>query len=136
MGKDEPFGGKIIILAGRFRQYLPVGPGSNRAQIVKNCINASTLWKHFHVFNLLENMRVRASGNAMLEANDTWTVYIGDGTSNDKNGLISIPQDMLYNIKPNKGKNNNKEENSMKEFSKMIFPEINIDITNLGWLHG
>ena len=47
---DDPFGGKIIILAGDFRQCLPVVPGSNRAQIVKICINSSPLWPHFQVF--------------------------------------------------------------------------------------
>ena len=46
---NAPFGGKIIILAGDFRQCLPVCRGSNRAQIVKNCINASPLWEHFQV---------------------------------------------------------------------------------------
>ena len=47
---NDPFGGKIIILAGDFRQCLPVVPGSNRAQIVKICINSSPLWPHFQVF--------------------------------------------------------------------------------------
>ena len=124
-----------------FRQCLPVCPVSNRAQIVNNCTNASSLWDHFsvifrlfqncqhslfiyicmQVFYLLENMRVRASGDPKLEAYDTQTVEIGDGTSNDINGLISIPEDMLYDIKPNKGTNKNEEENSMKEFCRMIF---------------
>ena len=45
-------------------------------------------------------MRVRASGDKKLEAYDTWTVNIGDGTSNDINELRQIPEDMLYNIKP------------------------------------
>ena len=88
------------------------------------------------VFYLLENMRVRASGDPKLEAYDTWTVKVGDGTSNDINGLISIPEDMLYNIKPNTGTNQKEEENSMKEFCRMIFPDISINITNTGWLNG
>ena len=65
----SPFGGKIIILAGDFRQCLPVVPGSNCAQIVRSCINFSHLWQHFQVFNLTENMRVRASGDPQLEWN-------------------------------------------------------------------
>ena len=40
------------------------------------------------VFYLLENMRVRASGDEKVEAYDNWTVHIGDGTYNDINGLI------------------------------------------------
>ena len=88
------------------------------------------------VFYLLENMRVRASGDPKLEAYDTWTVKIGDGTSNDTKGLISIPEDMLYNIKPNTATNQKEEENSMKEFCRMIFPNVSINISNPEWLQG
>ena len=88
------------------------------------------------VFYLLENMRVRASGDPKLEAYDNWTVKIGDGTSNDTKGLISIPEDMLYNIKPNTATNQKEEENSMKEFCRMIFPNVSINISNPGWLQG
>ena len=98
---NSPFDGKIVKLSGDFRQCLPVCPGSNRAKIVNNCINASSLWEDFQVFYLLENIRVRESGDPKLQAYDTWTVHIGDRTSNDINGLISIPDDIIYNIKPN-----------------------------------
>ncbi len=43
---------------------------------------------------------------------------------------------MLYNIKTNKGTKKNDEENSIMEFCKMIFPDVNMNITNPGWLHG
>ena len=46
-------------------------------------------------------MRVKASGDKKLEDYDTWTVSIGDGTANDINGLVSIPEYMFYMIKPN-----------------------------------
>lgn len=47
---NAPFGGKIIILAGDFRQCLPIVVGGNRAQIVQSCINKSPLWKEFQVY--------------------------------------------------------------------------------------
>ena len=37
------FGGKIILLAGDFRQCLPVIPGANRAGTIGHCINRSDL---------------------------------------------------------------------------------------------
>ena len=43
----SPFGGKMIILAADFIQCLPVCLGSYTAQIVKNYINASSLWDQF-----------------------------------------------------------------------------------------
>ena len=76
---NEPFGGKIILLAGDFRQCLPVVPGANRAATVNHCINKSELWKHFKVFQLTENMRVKASGDPILETFDKWTLGIGNG---------------------------------------------------------
>ena len=43
MGNIKPFGGKILILAGDFRQCLPVVPGATRGEIVRHCINQSPL---------------------------------------------------------------------------------------------
>ena len=73
---NSSFGNKIIMLIGDFTQCLPLFPESNRAKISNNCTNASFLWEHFQVFYLLENMRVRASGDLELQAYDTWTVGI------------------------------------------------------------
>ena len=36
---DVPFGGKVVILAGDFRQCLPVVPGANRPGTIKHSIN-------------------------------------------------------------------------------------------------
>lgn len=40
----EPFGGKVMILAGDFRQVLPVVPGGSRAQQVQQSIKKHLLW--------------------------------------------------------------------------------------------
>ena len=40
---DMPFGGKIILLGGDFRQVLTVIPKRPRAVIVENCLKSSTL---------------------------------------------------------------------------------------------
>ena len=57
---DQPFGGKVLLLAGDFRQCLPVVPGSNRAGTVNHSINKSALWMHFRILRLTQNMRVKA----------------------------------------------------------------------------
>lgn len=56
---NRPFAGKVIILAGDFRQILPVVVRGARAQIVGRCIRWSPLWRHFRPFRLSKNMRVR-----------------------------------------------------------------------------
>merc|ERR1711963_314426 len=52
MKPDRPFGDKILILAGDFRQCLPVVPGAMRAGIVTHCINQSALWSNFQILRL------------------------------------------------------------------------------------
>ena len=94
----QPFGGKIILLAGDFRQCLPVVPGASRAGTVSHCINKSRLWQHFQVLELTENMRVRASGDLILEEFDKWTLSIGNGV--DLNGGVPIPKEMITEIVP------------------------------------
>ena len=49
---EQPFGGKILLLAGDFRHCLPVVPGATCAGIVSRCINKSQLWQHFQVLHL------------------------------------------------------------------------------------
>ncbi|CDF35745.1 ATP dependant DNA Helicase Pif1 [Chondrus crispus] len=39
MQTDRPFGGKFLVLAGDFRQILPVVPGGSKGQIVSACAN-------------------------------------------------------------------------------------------------
>ena len=63
MENKEPFGGKILVLAGDFRQLPTVIPKASRAQIIKASIKKSYLWKNFKVMRLIDNMRIKNSGN-------------------------------------------------------------------------
>ena len=129
-----PFGGKIILLAGDFRQCLPVVPRTNRAGTVSHCINKSFLWQHFQVFQLDENMRVRASGNPILEEFDKWTLSIGNGLGHDES--VVIPETMVTCINPNTKDNPRREEKSMKTFCEEIFPNLSENIRRPSWLEG
>ncbi|XP_016192222.1 uncharacterized protein LOC107633101 [Arachis ipaensis] len=53
--KDLPFGGKVVVLGGDFRQVLPVIPKGSRAEIVMASINFSVLWKYCEVLRLTKN---------------------------------------------------------------------------------
>ena len=135
LGKpDELFGGKVVVLAGDFRQCLPVVPRANRASTVSHCINKSILWKHFKIFRLSENMRVRASGNPDLEEFDKWTLGIGNGE--DVNEAVPIPADMLREIVANTKTETKNEEKSMRKFCQEVFPNIKENIKTQGWLEG
>ena len=131
---SQLFGGKIIILAGDFRQCLPVIPGSSRAGTVSHCINRSVLWSHFKVYSLTENMRVRASGDATLESFDRWALSIGNGDCSS--GDVPIPEEMITEIIPNTKNEPWHEEQSMRKFCQVVFPDLKKNICKPGWLEG
>ena len=54
---DEPFGGKLIILGGDFRQILPVVKYGSKNSILSETIKNSYVWKQFKTFKLTKNMR-------------------------------------------------------------------------------
>jgi ATP-dependent DNA helicase PIF1 len=45
LDNDKPFGGKVVVLGGDFRQILPVIVRGTREQIVNVCLSKSILWK-------------------------------------------------------------------------------------------
>ena len=133
MGSDVAFGGKIIVLAGDFRQCLPVVQGASRAGIVSHSINQSPLWNNFKVLKLSVNMRVNASGNSKLQEFDDWTLKIGNGQMES----FEVPVSMMETkIVPNSPKNSNSEGESMRDFCQKIFPNLADNISVPGWLDG
>ena len=135
---EEPFGGKILILSGDFRQTLPVIPGASSATIIDSSINRSYLWKHFKVLKLEENMRVKASRDSNLEAFDQWTVMIGDGNipTLDEADSIEIPDEMCMEIVPKSLKEPNSEKYAMKKLSDHVYPNLGKNFEIPGWMDG
>jgi hypothetical protein len=58
---NTPFGGRLFVFGGDFRQVLPVIPRAGRSQIVQECINRSRLWSKVKVLKLRVNMRVQTA---------------------------------------------------------------------------
>ena len=90
------------------------------------------MWPHFKVYNLTENMRVRASGDDTLERFDKWTLGIGNGYSES----VTIPNELVTEIVPNTKEEPHNEEISMKKFCESIFPNLKTNIHKQGWLEG
>ena len=100
---DVPFGGKIVLLSGDFKQCLPIIPGGSRAQIVDASVRFSVLWN---------NLTKRGLPGSMRHTNQSWIDFledIGKGIRNDCDGKVEIEhvtihrcQDTLTNeIYPN-----------------------------------
>lgn len=58
---NTPFGGRLFVFGGDFRQVLPVIPRAGRSQIVQECMNRSRIWSKVKVLKLRVNMRVQAA---------------------------------------------------------------------------
>ena len=58
LNKNIPFGGKVVVFGGDFRQVLPVVVHGGRADQVNACLTQSTLWKYVRTLELTVNMRV------------------------------------------------------------------------------
>ena len=70
-----PFGGKVIVCSGDWRQILPVVQRGTRGSILNACLKSSPVWPHFIIHRLEENMRV-AIGSASA-ADDLKAAYAG-----------------------------------------------------------
>ncbi|XP_020250687.1 ATP-dependent DNA helicase PIF1-like [Asparagus officinalis] len=60
MDQDEPFGRKVIVFGGDFRQVLPVVPRSTRSQTIKEGLVSSHLWSKMIKLQLSKNMRAKS----------------------------------------------------------------------------
>ncbi|XP_057451794.1 uncharacterized protein LOC130743562 [Lotus japonicus] len=101
-GYDIPFGGKVVVLGGDFRQILPVISKGSRSEIFGSAINSSYLWNHCKVMKLTVNMRLQnatstSSASEIKEFPD-WLLQVGDGTAKtigEEETLIEIHPGLL-----------------------------------------
>ncbi|RYR66272.1 hypothetical protein Ahy_A03g012255 [Arachis hypogaea] len=119
--KDLPFGGKVVVLGGDFRQVLPVIPKGSRAEIVMASINSSIIWKYCEVLRLTTNMRL-ATGSEQSTAQELrsfsdWVLQIGEGRCgavvNDKL-FVDIPSDLIIPVL----------ENPVEDIVNTIYPNL------------
>ncbi|GMF48328.1 unnamed protein product [Phytophthora fragariaefolia] len=102
---QEPFGGKVFVPSGDFRQILPVVVRGTPAETINACLKSSPLWEHFKQLHRTENMRVRSAGNnstaAELAAFSDFLLQVGEARHEVNRSIgrdfVKIPQDMLIN---------------------------------------
>ncbi|CAO2834987.1 unnamed protein product, partial [Amaranthus hypochondriacus] len=58
---DLPFGCKVVVLGGDFRQILPVIAKGTRQDVVSATLNSSYLWHTCKVLRLTKNMRLQSN---------------------------------------------------------------------------
>jgi ATP-dependent DNA helicase PIF1 len=96
----KPFGGKVIVLGGDWRQSLPISLHSNKTVILGNCLKKSLLWPKFKHFSLETNMRTDPDETAFAN----WLLKLGNGTLKNNCGLdddiIEISPECVVNTEP------------------------------------
>ena len=133
MNTDVPFGGKVLVLCGDFRQTLPVIPGASRAGIVSKCLNQHPLWQQFEVMYLTKNMRVNAQSDPKLLAWSEWLQSIGDGVEGEQ---VTIPEELGIGIEADTKKQPMAELDSMKKVIDAVFPNLANNLADPEWLTG
>ncbi|CAL0312721.1 unnamed protein product [Lupinus luteus] len=111
IGCDAPFGGKVVILGGDFRQVLPVVPKGNNAEMVAACIVKSPLWAYTNVLHLRQNMRSLQDQNFA-----EYLMRIGDGVEPTiRDDLVKVPQQMTIRWEG---------DDSIQQLIQVIFPNL------------
>ncbi|XP_074315056.1 uncharacterized protein LOC141651236 [Silene latifolia] len=99
---EKPFGGKLVVFAGDFRQLLPLYTKGGRDKIVGSIINSSYLWSECKVLHLTRNIRLDLGSfdikDQELREFDEWIKKVGEGAiggvTGEKN-FLHIPDDVL-----------------------------------------
>lgn len=94
MQNDVPFGGKVLLLGGDFRQTLPVVVHGSQSAIVESCIKYSTHWNLFTKLPLTENVRSVDSSYSQ------WLLKLGSGERLNSSDflpadMVEIPEEMI-----------------------------------------
>jgi ATP-dependent DNA helicase PIF1 len=131
-------GGLTVLLAGDFRQTLPVIPRGTRADEVKACLKSSYLWpkvstanyhyaelQYTYIFQVLRlsltrNMRVHLTGDENAAQFAKQLLQLGNGKLPLKNDQVSLPF--------------GNQVNTPQSIVEQVFPCLQERFTNREWL--
>ncbi|GBN23622.1 hypothetical protein AVEN_167757-1 [Araneus ventricosus] len=114
-------GGIVVLMAGDFRQILPVITRGTPADEINACLKASPLWEHVKKFNLTTNMR-GFDGTETGQYAAT-LLKIGEGRfKTDPNGMITLNGGF------------SKIAHSTEHCSSKVHPELQANMGNREWL--
>lgn len=116
-------GGIVVLLAGDFRQTLPVIPKGTRADITNACLKNSYIWNEVITFHLKTNMRVHLNSDIEAENFSKILLKVGNGNVHVSlsTHLINIPKNMCNFVK------------SVDELRNKVFPNLNRNYKNYEW---
>jgi hypothetical protein len=122
MGCELPFGGKVMVFGGDFRQVLPIVPRDTRAQITDATLLRSYIWKYVWKICLTRNMRAQS---------DPWfsdyLLRIGNGTEDRFAGdYVHLPKVIIIEYK---------DEHSIDSLIDCVFPDLSKNACSTHYRH-
>nr|XP_027062743.1 uncharacterized protein LOC113689113 [Coffea arabica] len=114
MDSNLPFGGKVVVFGGDFRQTLPVIERATKHVLIESSFPNSILWSKLHKLKLTQNMR------AMLDpAFSQFLLRIGEGREPvDANGEIALSPDIVIPYYD--------KDQSLNKLVESVFPDLQL----------
>ena len=119
---DVLMGGVVVLLAGDFRQTLPIIPKSTAADEISACLKSSVLWKHVQSLSLTINMRVHLLNDLNAEQFANQLLQMGNGLPPFKDNPFSFPENFCTIVV------------SSDELIEKVFPDISKNFLNKEWI--
>ncbi|XP_048441363.1 uncharacterized protein LOC125477912 [Pyrus x bretschneideri] len=121
MGVDLPYGGKVIIFGGDFRQVLPVVPKGTRSKLMQASMINASFWEHVKIIRLRHNMR---------SINDQdfseFLLHVGNGEQETMiDDMMQLPSSMVI---PWNG------EESIVQLVNEVFPDLECHVCDARYL--
>jgi ATP-dependent DNA helicase PIF1 len=112
------------LLAGDFKQTLPVLPQLTPADEINACLKYPALWQHVRTLKLTTNMRVQVQNDRSAEIFSHQLLEIGNGKMpvDLTSGRISYPHNFCSFV------------TSKEELVAKVFPNIQTNYKNRDWL--
>ncbi|UYV62704.1 hypothetical protein LAZ67_2001639, partial [Cordylochernes scorpioides] len=88
---QRPMGGVVLLMAGDFRQILPIIPRGTIADELHACLKASPLWSFVERLTLSTNMRAVNSGDPNSLLLSQFLLQLGSGQLNDTDEHSGMP---------------------------------------------
>lgn len=119
---EFPFGGKVVVLGGDFRQILPVVQRGSKDDVIAVSLVSSYLWPLFTKLRLSENMRARLDTSF-----SKYLLNIGDGIEKKHScNMIQLPPNITIDFE--------EHITSLQTLIDIVYPNLNHYADNLHYI--